>query len=334
MAYNNIGQGTFTNTTGVNTTIVIPSGTDVLKVYNWTQFGAPATTNAIEYTWQRGMGTTGLYIASTNATFAVTSGRNAGGAFTIYDPSLPLLGTTIATTASTNAVQPVVSTGTTTGLAVGSVVRVSNTAQTDVNGIDMVVGAVNPGVSFTLLTATNLLATAPGAIGGAGFYRQVNYNPLFYPRNRYITQITQAANAQVSTSLPHNLTVGQQVRFDIPAVSGMIELNATQQNNFQSFTVLSLVDAYNFTVNADTTAFTVFTWPTIAQQPSAFPQVVPIGENTALALGVIPAQDILADATINTGFIGMTLAAGALLPAGIAGDVIYWEAFKSEFGGL
>ena len=51
----------------------------------------------------------------------------------------------IATTASTNATRPVVSTSTTSSIHVGTVVRMANTAQTDVNGIDMVVGAVSAG---------------------------------------------------------------------------------------------------------------------------------------------------------------------------------------------
>jgi hypothetical protein len=245
-------------------------------------------------------------------------------------------------------------------------VRLSNTAQNDVNGIDMVVGAVVVNTSFTLLTATNALATAPGAIGGAGFYRIVNYNELYYPRHRYITNITQAVNAQVSTSIAHGLTPGQEVRFNIPAVSGMIQLNPSQQNNFAPAIVVSVVDDYNFTININTLAYTPFTWPTIAQQPSGFPQVIPFGEDTATSLITAASQvptigglkingtqtGLLADATTNTGFLGMILGAGGnglelttpiLGPSGSIAwssgnvgtpDRLYWVAGKSSFGGL
>ena len=64
-----------------------------------------------------------------------------------------LVGNPVATTASTNATRPVVSTASTAGVSVGTVVRLSQTAQTDVNGIDMVVGAVTANTNFTLLTA-------------------------------------------------------------------------------------------------------------------------------------------------------------------------------------
>jgi hypothetical protein len=286
------------------------------------------------------------------------------GGFTLYDPSgqsagaLPLISAPVATTASTNATRPVVSTGNTAGLAVGSVVRLSNTAQTDINGIDFVVGAVTANTSFTLMVASNALANVPGLIGGAGFYRIVNYNSLFYPRKRYITNITQAVNAQVSTSIAHGLTPGQEVRFNIPTVSGMVQLNATPDNNYQPAIVLSVVDDYNFTININTTTYTAFTWPTIAQQPSSFPEVTPFGEDTASALSINAAQvptiggvqiyntntGILADSTVNTGFLGMLLGTGGngtalgtaiTGPAGsVAADVMYWVAGKSSYGGL
>lgn len=292
----------------------------------------------------------------------VLVGQTASQAFKLYDPSGqtqgsgPLLSAPVATTASTNATQPVVSTASTAGLSAGSVVRLSGTAQSNVNGIDFVVSSVVSNTSFTLMNASNAFPNVPGAIGGAGFYRIVNYANagLFYPRSRTITNITQAINAQVSTSLAHGLTCGQEVRFNIPVVSGMIQLNANPLNNYYptnsaaSAVVVSIVDDYNFTISIDTTGYTAFTFPVITQQPSNFPQVVPFGEDTATALTtiglVVPMVNgqqiyntntgILADSTVNTGFLGMTLAAGSLLPAGSSGDVIFWKAGKSTYGGL
>jgi|SRR5579885_1841473 len=389
-----IGQGTFT-ATGTSTgnsrvdtanpvIIQIPSGADWVAVRNYTQFGTAGTNAAYfqgtnnayvgyEFYWQRGMAAgTGIVQYKANGTAVKNGDTLVSGGFTLYDPSgqtagaQPLLGAPVATTASTNATRPVVSTASTAGISVGTVVRMSNTAQTDVNGIDMVVGAVVNNTSFTLLTATNALATAPGAIGGAGFYRIVNTNPLFYPRRRYVTKITQATNAQVSTSVAHGLTPGQAVRFNIPSQSGMTQLNPTNANNYLSATIVTVVDDYNFTINVDTTGFTAFTWPTIAQQPSSFPIVVPFGEDTATALSSATAQvpsiggaqifntntGILADSVVNTGYLGMILGSGGngnelttpiLGPAGsistdgggvVTGDVVYWVAGKSTYGGL
>jgi hypothetical protein len=243
-----------------------------------------------------------------------------------------------------------------------------------VNGIDFVVGAVTANTSFTLLTASNALATAPGAIGGAGFYRIV-YNgnsPLFYPRRRTITNITQAANAQVSTSVAHGLTPGQVIRFNIPVVSGMTQLNPQLDNNYfpqsssSAAIVQTVVDDYNFTININTLGYSAFTFPTIAQQPSSFPSFTPIGEDTATALASITAQvptiggvqifntntGILADSTVNTGYLGMVLGTGGvgtiltspiIGPSGAitwssgnapTGDTMMWRAGKSSYGGL
>ena len=361
-----LSQGRFiVPATIVNQVIAVPSGIDFMWVKNYTRAGTVGGAAAFgyEYYWQRGMAPgTGMVQYYSNGSAIINGDNLLSGGFTLYDPSgqtagsLPLLGASVATTASTNATRPVVSTASTAGISVGTVVRMSNTAQTDVNGIDMVVGAVTPGVSFTLLTASNPLANVPGAIGGAGFYRIVNVNELFYPRSRVIVNITQAVNAQVSTSIPHGMTPGQEIRFSIPQLAiapfGMRELDGL------AGTVLTVVDDYNFTIDIDTTAFSLFVYPAIAQQPSSFPQMIPMGEDTATSLTVLGAQvptiaglqifntntGLLADSTVNTGFLGMVLGTGSLGaisgaaitgPAGsVAADVVYWVAGKSSFGGL
>lgn len=385
-----LSQGTF-RTPGSNTTnntiangsqmiVQIPSNADFMWVYDYSSFAAAGTNTAtfqgvadgstgMRWYWQRGMPSgqamveyKGNAVNSMNADLILTGG------FTLYDPSAPstpLLSAPVATTAVTNATRPVVSTASTAGLSVGSIVRLSLNAQTDDTGPEFVVGAVTLNTSFTLLTATNPLANVPGAIGGgSGFYRIVNRDHLFYPRNRYIVNITQAVNPTVSTSVPHGMTAGQAVRLQIPAVSGMVQLNSTAQNNYKYASILAVVDDYNFIIDIDTSAFTAFTWPTVAQQPSGYPIMVPVGENTAVALQslqvLVPQVaglqipntqvGILADATVNTGFLGMILGIGGngnslgtpiMGPAGsIANisnvqfpDVMYWVAGKSSLGG-
>jgi hypothetical protein len=372
-----IGQGRFiVPATVVNQIIAIPSGVDWLSVRNYTASGTVGGVAAAgnEFFWQRGMAAgTGIVKYYANGGQVVTGDTLVSGGFTLYDPSAqtagaqPLLSAPVATTATTNATRPVVSTASTAGISVGTVVRMSNTAQTDVNGIDFVVGAVTLNTNFTLTgNAQSALATAPGVIGGAGFYRIVNNgnSQLFYPRARVITNVTQAVNAVVSTARAHGLTPGQEIRFNIPAVSGMTQLNPNPLNlgfptgNVSNAIILTVIDDYNFTINIDTTAFTAFTYPTVAQQPSSFPELTPFGEDTATSLIVLGAQvpsigglqifntqtGLLADATVNTGFLGMILGTGGLGtvsgaaitgPAGTtAADVMYWVAGKSTYGGL
>jgi hypothetical protein len=368
--------GANTVVAGTPLIVQIPSNADFMWVRNYTQtgnIGTPTPNVGLNFYWQRGMPLGGgLVYYGANGVDTLSADTLATGGFTLYDPSgqsgayaQANVGPAVATTATTNATRPVVSTANTAGIAVGTTVRLSNTAQTDVNGIDMVVSAVTANTSFTLLTANSALATAPGAIGGAGFYRIVNSTSQFYPRKRYVTNITQAANAQVSTSVAHGMTPGQAIRFLIPNVSGMTQLNSTSANYSQYSTILTVIDDYTFTIDTNTTNFTAFTWPTIAQAPCSFPEMTPLGENTAVSLvtnanqvpsigGIqIPNTNtgILADSTVDTFYLGMILGAGGLgtkLGAAIIGpsgavtntagvlsfDTLYWVAGKSSLGGL
>lgn len=390
-----LGQGFF-RTPGSNATnntiangsqmiVQIPSGADFMWVSDYSSFGSAGTNTAtfngvangstgMRWYWQRGMPQGSAMVEyKGNGVNSLNADVMLSGGFTLYDPSNdvqnPVLSAPVATSAVTNATRPVVSTASTAGLSVGSVVRLSNNAQTDDTGPEFVVGTIVANTSFTLLTSTNPLANVPGAVGGAtGFYRIVNRDDLFYPRRRFIVNITQAVNAQVSTSVAHGMTAGQAIRFQIPTVSGMVQLNSTAQNNYRYATILAVVDDYNFVIDLDTTAMTAFSWPTVVQQPSGYPLMVPVGENTGAALsypanlqvqvplvaGVqIPntQSGILADATVNTGFLGMILGIGGtgnalgtpiMGPAGsIANisnvqfpDFMYWVAGKSTYGGL
>lgn len=348
----NPNPGNATTSNAVAAYVQIPSNADWMRVQNYTRFGVAGTNAAyfngtnnafvgVEYIWQRGMPAGAAMVKYyANGGAVITGDLITSGGFTLYDPSgqsqgaQPLLGNPVAITASTNATRPVLTTADTSGVSVGTVVRVSNSEQVDVNGVDMVVGAVVANTSITLLASSNALATAPGVVGTTGFYRIV-YNgnsELFYPRRRIVTNITRAVNAQVSVSIAHGLTPGQSVRFKIPSQSGMIQLNPQPSNNYfptgasVNATVVSVVDDYNFTINIDTTSYTAFTYPTSAQVAagSQLPEVAPFGENSALALASTAAQTptiggvqifntntgFLADSTVNTGYLGMVLGTG------------------------
>lgn len=394
-----LGQGTFqasysgTNPdpgnaddqAGNQVVIQIPSAADWVIVRNFTESGIAGTNGAwlngndnafigVEFYWQRGMLPGTAFVKYYSDGTAVLNGDTLiNGGFTIYDPtgqqagSGPLLGAPVATTGTTNATRPVVSTGDTSGIVPGTVIRMSNTGQNDVDGIDMVVSAVTTNTNFTLLYASNALANVPGAVGAAGFYRIVYYPSYWYPKRRVVTDISQAANAVVSTALEHSMTVGQAIRFNIPSVAGMIQLNPTTANQYLYATVVAVIDPYNFVIDTNTLAFTAFHWPTVAQQASSFPTFEPVGENTSFALQANMNQfpqyqgqnvnnangGVFADATVNTGFYGMILGSGGdasisanpiIGPAGSVHfaaddsidrtDTMYWVSGKAEFGGL
>lgn len=317
MAYNTVLQQGFFTSTGANTTLVVRSGVDWIRTINYTQIAAGAVNTGYRFEWQLGMPQGGGVAEISNAGgTAINVNTLLFGGFTLVDSSLNQPGPKVATTAITNAVQPVVSTGSTAGLAVGSVVRLSGTAAVpNIMGIPFSIDTIVANTSFRI---ANALANAPGAVGGAGFYQIIPYDPLYYPTKRYIVNITRAAQAVVTTSVNHNYVVGQSVRLNIPTQFGMTQANGLLVN-------IVAVTASTFTIALDTTAFTAFVYPGVAVGAFTPAFANPVGEET----DQFSNPNLLDDATLNVGFIGVTLGGGITAPAGQNGDVIYWLAGKS-----
>lgn len=329
VVFSGTNQGRFTGT-GSAVTLQLPSNLDWLLVKNQTVSYAGGAGTGAEFFWQRGMtqgrGTIYTKTASTNALQVGQIAANTG--FYLVDSSINIPGPSLALTGITSGTPPVVNTSNTSSLNNGDIVRIFNTVGAQqLGGLDFTIGALSSGVSFTLA----YMATIAGANPGAGTFRRIPYNPLFYPYNRYITGITQATQAIVTLSVTHGYTVGQEVRFVVPTVTasafGMTQLDGVQA------TIVAIGQAdvngitNTITVNIDTTGFSPFVFP-LTTDPGFTPaQIVPIGENTAEALTLN--TNILGDSTVNTGYFGIQLQAGASSPAGVTNDVIYWIAGKS-----
>lgn len=358
-----VGQGTFTQpATAVSQTIMVPSNLDWLWVYNFTQ-AAATSSNGYQYYWQRGMASGKGIVHISGSAHAVTVNQTAANAFVLYDPSgNPLAAKNNGSTGVTGftAANPaVVTVGSTTGLAAGNLVRFDTlNNQPQYAGIDFSVGygtLTDTTFSVDYLNATDSTATTTGN------WRIINFNPLFYPRRRVITIIATGNPTVVTLSVDHGFTVGQEVRFSIKgsAVWGTFTQLDGVVGTITAVDTATGVGHNTISINVDSTGLTGpdgDTWAdTFAElTTSAFTpgEIVPVGEDTGFALSSSAAQTpldsgplagqvvnnsnngILADSTVNTGFLGMILAAGATLPAGTASDVVFWRAGKSTFGGL
>lgn len=311
-----IQQGSFTST-GTAKTLEIRSGVDWIRTYNYTKIAANAVTTGYEFYYQFGMPAGGgLEWQSNGAGTAVNLVALATGGFTIVDSSVNTPGPAVAVTGATNAVRPVVSTASTAGLSNGDVVRLTSmTGQANISGYDFTIDTLVANTSFRI---ANALANAPGAVATAGFWRRIPFNPIYYPSKRSIVNITQAAQAVVTTSVDHGYVAGMSVRLSVPAAFGMTQADGLLVN-------ITAVTAGTFTVNLDTTAFTAFVFPAAAAVPFTPASCVPVGEET----DQFSNPNLLDDATVNTSYIGVKLAAGVDSPAGQANDVIYWVAGKS-----
>lgn len=316
-----IQQGRFTSD-GTNKTLSIRSDVDWMMVYNYTNAGATGD-DSVQFFWQRGMADgTGLrYFKSGGGNALNMTALASPNGFQLVDTAGNPNGARIVVSAGTNATQPVFSTANTAGLATGSIVRMDSLATApDLNGFDFEIDTIVANTSFRMRYA---LANAPGSVSGAGFYRRIKFDPIFYPRRRFIVNITQAAQAVVRTSVRHGYTVGQVVRFTVPPFFGMVELDGLQG------TIVATNGAAEFTVDIDSSAFSAFTFVTAAQAANPFnwAQVAPLGEDTAAALDA--GANLLGDATENEALLGMILPAGADAPGGATSDVMYWVAGKS-----
>lgn len=324
VVFTGTNQGKFTSN-GEASIIVLRSDLDWMWVKNITVSYAAGAGTGAEFYWQRGMtqgrGTIYTKTATTNALAVSQIAANAG--FYLVDSSLNIPGPSLALDGITAGNPPVVETTNTASLSNGDIVRIFHTVGAlQLGGLDFTIDNINAGVSFELAYMAQIANANPGA----GTFRKIPYNPIFYPRNRYITKISQATQAVVTLSVTHGFTIGQVVRFVVPVVTstafGMTELNGLQA------TIVDVdVTANTITVDVDTSGFSAFAFP-LTTAPGFTPaQVVPMGENTAQAIA--SNVNILGDATENQGYIGIELVAGANSPGGVNNDVIYWVAGKS-----
>lgn len=341
-------SGRFTST-GINQFIALPSGVDWMWVKNETVSYAAGAGTGAEFYWARGdVDGRGTIYTKTAVTGALAVSQIAvNGGFFLTDTSLQTASALHAITSITgnggaNAT-PLVLTGDTANLPVtavvganvpAGVVRIINVAGAQqLGGLDFSVANVVNNVSFDLI----FMKTIVNAVG-PGNYRVIPFDPIFYPRRRFISNIqlssvgtVPAGRTRISMTVTHGYTVGQEVRFIVPVVTATT-YGTTQMNNLQGTIVaINLADAQGITntidVNIDSSAFTTFAFPLTAAPAFTPAQVVPIGEDTAQAL--LSGVSILGDATENLAQLGMLLQGGTASPAGAVGDVITWVAGKS-----
>ena len=173
-----IQQGRFTSTGGT-TILDLRADVDWIRVYNETNIAATGD-DSTEFYWTRGQAD-----GSALRWFKSGGGDNLNmnqilvGGFTPIDTSTNPLTAGLAVTASSNAAQPVITAASTGNLANGDVVLLTGmVGQENVSGQEYTVDTVTLNTSFRI---ANALANVPGAVGAGGLWRQVRWDPIFYP---------------------------------------------------------------------------------------------------------------------------------------------------------
>jgi len=304
-----LAYGTFTSDAAART-LELPSGISYFEIENRSTYGTlPGA--VVKSWWQNGMTNgTAFQISEAGGTGIHSSVLAAANGITPVNTGTSTIGAAIAVTAVTAATPAVASTATTP--AIGDIVRVyDTTGMLQIAGYDFTVTAVNPGVTMTFgyLPAVGFAAAAT-----AGFYRLLPNDLTFYPRKRYITAITAAAQAVVTFSVTHDYVVGSKISFRVPAAFGMTQIDG------MTGTVTAISTANNtVTVDINSTAFTAFAFPTSA--------IAALGVTPAHAVPAGEVATILTSAERDVGYAGLRLGTAVV---GANTNVMQWRAYRGE----
>ena len=338
MPFTIVTQGTFTQpATAVNQIIPLPSSIDYFKTYNYTKAIANAPTGAFMGEWFGGGLTPvndGVRWGKAGSTAVIVdnfqnASSNPSGGFT-YVTSFPAPQAALTGTTITNA-SPAVASVTNTYSNGDNVVIYNSTGALMYSGMVFTISSVS-GSAFTLLGLNT-----PGSAATAFTVRRVNAALPVAPSFYFVTAITQATQAQVTTSQANTYVVGQKIEFTIPASFGMVQLNNFNQAQSKPVIITSIVDAYNFKINIDTTNYSAFAFPASSGSPTTqlFATVAPAGQATTFnpITNVTTGYDFVKVPFHSGLFIPyMLVTAGQYSPGGQANDVIIWQAFKMETG--
>ena len=330
MAYNTVMTGSFTSNGNVQLVNLpgIQNAGDLVKfeVWNESEFGLNSMdTRMLEAYWFRDMAAGSAFVRNRTSgatTEALTNMITTNG-FTLIDQTATQLQAAITGTTITQAGPAVASA--TQSFNTGDVVLITkSTGMLQIAGMPFTVTKVN-GSSFDL---TNLDASGFGAAASAFQVQKLNYQAAYYPKRRFITNISAAASAIITMSVTHGFTVGQQVRIIVPSGWGMTQMN----NLLGTITAINATDGSGFTntitVNINSSAFTAFAFPTsaVAATGVGFPQVVPVGEAATTNAGGVNAANLLDDATVNQSTLQMQFGSSVV---GVETNVLRWIATRS-----
>jgi hypothetical protein len=361
MPYGSILDSGYFVATGSTLYVNALQGASWLKVINYTNAGlTPATVpiwqigDGLEFNWQAGMLPDdctvlmrSLLVGAGSVTYSTARALAVPGITLINNLNsspLPAATANAGITAIGAGPAPLVSSAfvwptSLTGAAAnvpGDIVRLYYTlGALQLGAIDFTVNTVIADTSFHLAYMPTIIATA--ALGAQAFWRKVPYDPYFYPSHRYISAIeispTNPQQTIVTLTVTHKYEVGQTVRFIIPKAYGMTQLSEIQPA--ATIVAIGEADANGFTntitINVPVGSFTPFVFPLSTAYPFTPAMVVPVGMNEAEALHPVPPMppfpplNDLTDATRNTAMNLLALSAGQSSPAGIAGNLIFWQ---------
>lgn len=322
-AVSNMISGRFVST-GAARNINLGWFPDRFEMFNITNQNSVANPGVVKKAWWMNSMNNGeaFLMKNTNGAATDQSSFITSGGFSLYDSAQTGLDAAVVISSISQAANALVTTAAPHGLAVGDIVRIfSPTAMLQVGSMDFEVLTVPLTTTFTIqLDSSGFAAAATG-----GSLRRLKSSPLYVPQRRFITKISQANPAVVTTSIAHGLQTGEYVRLNIPVEFGMQQLNG-------QLVQVTRLSAYTFSCDGiNSSAYTAFAFPASASVPFSFAEMVPVGSHALGPVLSVPPDPFnilyVPGATDNTGYKGIQLGVGIV---GVASDVIVWSAFKAD----
>lgn len=368
--YSRIAKGSFTSTGGAKI-VNLPFQPDAIEMWNYSSFATP-TNHGVPYAyWDAAMGQ-GFAIENVfNSTPVLTSDTVIANGFSTFSAGLLLqYGIRLSITGITKASAAVVTTASAHGYASGDVVVFTGLFQTQftagmpqLSDIPFTVTVISP-TTFSIPWNTNQsnFTALSGSPTGA-YVKKVLYPYLYAPGTAVISAITTGTTTTIDTTSAHNLRIGQEVAFRIPAQWGTIELNSlpnvrTPGSPIYGY-VIAVTDYNTVVVNIDSSTYTAFNSnQTVTSIPGlSFAQIVAVGDvntggeliSAGSALYPPPIIEPIGTTQVGTingpaikgayfnntsqGFIigvGVGVNDASSVLVGANGNTIYWRAYLSD----
>ncbi len=345
MPFTILDGGSFTST-GAGVKINLPSSADYFRTWNITQmaltgtvvvggewfgskFGLGASPANDGLRWKKA-GSSAILID----TFSTSTASNG---FTYVTVAPVVEAQAAAAITAISAANPAVVLQTNT-YSDGDILRIyGTTGDLTIGGMDFQISS-SSGSGYTLLGLANVSGNGLAA-ATAGFTRRISKYEAVDPQFLYITNISKATQAVVSTSVDPSpyYVVGNLIHFSVPSSFGMKQMNQLTGKILAVNAVgaSGSIGAYNLTVDIDSTAFTTFAFPLSALSPTTplFATLAPAGSRTQYDPNTLVQTGYEFQKTpFHTGQFTpfMYLAGGAASPAGANADVINWMSYKLE----
>lgn len=261
--------------------------------------------------WFNGMADgTALAVQNTNGAATDQSVFVSSSGITPVEADEPVLGAALSGSGISQA-NPAVVTVNSHGYSTGDyVLLIGTTGMLQISGYVFQI-TVTGANTFTIPLDTSGFAAAATAVVS----RKVLYPDLYIPNFKYITSITRATNAVVTTSTPHSYVVGEVVRFAVPTLFGMTQMDGLAGT-------VTAVTSTTITLDINSSSFTAFAFPSSSSvaggytQPQVYPDAI---------TGTSEWPSAVDAAYNNTSFRGFTLGATV---AGPSGALVFWKAYK------